>query len=106
MLTTLCSVLFILWLWQAYLLARATRMQRHLKWYKEDVLRDVKSSTDFYELSKVMLEQNKVWAEQMAVLVKEFQTLNERLLAYNHRLNDLTTAVRKRAERLEKSAEK
>lgn len=106
MLTILSSALFILWLWQAWLLARATRMHKFVKWFMEDTEMNLRACKDFYELSKVMLEQNKVWAEQMSALVKDLQTLNDRLSAYNHRLNDLTAAVRKRTERLEKNAEK
>lgn len=100
----ICSnaFLFFVWLWQAYLLTKASRAASRAT----GLLEFMRQTNQFADLSEAVLKQNKLNCEVQGELVKDLSTLNTRLDAYNHRLNELTGAVRTKVSRIDNSGVK
>lgn len=88
----LCSsiLFFILWLWQALILARTTRALESAHKASASILQVLQE----YKLAYTTLEQMKVQVEAQQAIVENVQTMNERISAYNFHLNEIATAVR------------
>lgn len=90
----LCSniVAIFLWLWSSVIVARTTR-----------ALEAANITNSKYELAYTTLEQWKVQLEVQKAMIEDLQNMNEKISAYNHRLNDLNAAVRTKVERIDKN---
>ncbi len=100
-LTLLCSsiVFFILWLWQAILLARTTRALEVSNRTNAGLVLAMQE----YKLVYTTLEQMKIQVEAQKSLLEATQIIGDRLAAYNENLNHLTQAVRTKIERFDKN---
>jgi hypothetical protein len=98
----LCSnfIFVILWLWQAVLLARTTRALKVANTVSASVLLVINE----YKLAYATVEQMKIQCESTKSLLEATTILGDRMSAYNERLNHLTTAVRTKIERFDKTS--
>jgi hypothetical protein len=96
----LSGVLFFLWLWQAWLLARAMRALK-ITTNSSRVLSDVIQA---YDLVKAVLTGNETQLTAQKEIVDSVKILNDRLSTYNERLNELNSAVRTKVTRIDNTA--
>lgn len=96
----LCSsiLFFILWLWQALILARITRALESAHKASASILQVLQE----YKLAYTTLEQFKGLGEAQQAVIENVKTMNERISSYNERLNELQSAVQTKVERLTK----
>ena len=100
----LCSsiLFFILWLWQALILARTTRALESAHKASASILQVLQE----YKLAYTTLEQMKVQVEAQKSLLEATQIIGDRLSAYNENLNHLTSAVRTKVSRIDNTGVK